>query len=120
MIYKFTFPYELSGIQEVIITAEVEFHEYEPATLTEPATAAYYEVIGIFGPGGEYWAKSLFPKIWEHALDIAGDHIPEQKEPYLEPEYEPTYKQGYDYGAHSRQGFREFQYLFNNAFQGFN
>lgn len=120
MIYKFSFPYELAGIQEVIVTAEVEFHDYEPATKTEPATAAYYEVIAIYGPGNKFWQKSKVPKIWEHAMEIAGDHIPEQKEPYLEPEYEDRYGQGYDYGAHARQSFTEFQHLFNHAFQGFN
>lgn len=120
MIYKFSFPYQLAGIQEVTITAEIEFHEYEPATRTEPATAAYYEVIGIYGPGKDFWSKEIFRSIWEHALDIAGDHIPEQKEPYLEPEHETRYEHGYDYGAHTSQSFREFQYLFNHAFQGFN
>lgn len=105
MIYKFSFPYELAGIQEVIVAAEVEFHDYEPATKTEPATEAYYEVIAIYGPGNTFWEKAYVPAIWERALEIAGDHIPERKEPDLEPEYEGRYEQGYDYWAHSRQGF---------------
>lgn len=108
MIYKFTFPFELAPSREITLTAEVEFFPYEPATKTEPATASYYEVIGIFTPSGIPWSKAMYPKIWEHALDIASDYLPEQEEPEFEYQAESSKRQLED--------LREFMYLFRHTF----
>ncbi len=110
MIYKFTFPFELSPSREIILTAEVEFFPYEPATKTEPATASYYEVIGIFTPSGQHWAQGLYPKIWEHALDIASDHLPE-------PEKKEQEYLGEKIITDKKTSLREFAFLFSHAFQ---
>lgn len=109
MIYEFQFPFEVSR-QEIIFTAKVEFYPYEPATRHEPATASYYEVIAITTKSGFAWHKSLYPKIWEHALDIASDFLPEKEEPEQE-RFEETTR------LNRNKSFREFAILFNHAFK---